>query len=117
MLSTERTHSKLAPKFNYRYLANACINFSVVFIHGLSGDREKTWTGPNQTEPWPKTILPGRLPTARILAFGYDSKWLKDSSSRNRVQEHASNLLASLGQHRDNDNTVGLTNIDSKSDY
>ncbi|CAH0054254.1 unnamed protein product [Clonostachys solani] len=77
----------------------------IVFIHGLSGDREKTWTGPNQTEPWPKTILPDRLPTARILAFGYDAKWLKDSSSRNRVQEHASNLLASLGQHRDEDNT------------
>ncbi|CAG9946682.1 unnamed protein product [Clonostachys rosea f. rosea IK726] len=77
----------------------------IVFIHGLSGDREKTWTGPNQTEPWPKTILPDRLPTARILVFGYDAKWLKDSSSRNRVQEHASNLLASLGRHRDEDNT------------
>ncbi|CAH0021548.1 unnamed protein product [Clonostachys rhizophaga] len=80
-------------------------NFSIVFIHGLSGDREKTWTGPNQTEPWPKTILPDRLPTARMLVFGYDAKWLKDSSSRNRVQEHASNLLASLGRHRGEDGT------------
>ncbi|CAG9977751.1 unnamed protein product [Clonostachys byssicola] len=77
----------------------------IVFIHGLSGDREKTWTGPNQNEPWPKTILPDRIPTARILVFGYDAKWLKDSSSRNRVQEHASNLLASLGRQRDEDNT------------
>ncbi|CAI6087630.1 unnamed protein product [Clonostachys chloroleuca] len=77
----------------------------IVFIHGLSGDREKTWTGPNQTEPWPKTILPDRLPTARMLVFGYDAKWLKDSSSRNRVQEHASNLLASLGRHRGEDGT------------
>ncbi|VUC33070.1 unnamed protein product [Clonostachys rosea] len=76
----------------------------IVFIHGLSGNREKTWTGPGQTEPWLKTILPGRLPTARILVFGYDAKWLKDSS-QNRVQEHASNLLASLGRYRDEDNT------------
>ncbi|KAK8092130.1 Protein SERAC1 [Apiospora kogelbergensis] len=45
----------------------------VVFVHGLTGDREQTWTAHNESEPWPQTLLPSRIPTARVLTFGYDA--------------------------------------------
>ncbi|EED20591.1 conserved hypothetical protein [Talaromyces stipitatus ATCC 10500] len=45
----------------------------ICFLHGLTGDRESTWTAAGQTEPWPKTLLPSELKRARILTFGYDA--------------------------------------------
>ncbi|KAI8954517.1 hypothetical protein F4801DRAFT_575590 [Xylaria longipes] len=45
----------------------------VCFVHGLTGDRDATWTAPGQSEPWPPVLLPGRLPKARLLTYGYDA--------------------------------------------
>jgi len=91
-----------------RHPANA-ISPSIVFIHGLTGDRDKTWTAQEASEPWPKTILPSKLPTARILTFGYDayvSDW-RGVVSQNRIANHAWNLLTSLATYREDDDTVG----------
>ncbi|VUC30593.1 unnamed protein product [Clonostachys rosea] len=41
----------------------------IVFVHGLDGNREKTWTAKGAAEPWPKAILPLELPSARILTL------------------------------------------------
>lgn len=85
---------------------------SIVFIHGLKGDREKTWTAPGSIEPWPKTLLPTKLPTARILTFGYDAHVVDWHGvvSRNRIGDHAWNLLTALARYRDEDGVVGLQN-------
>jgi len=45
----------------------------IVFMHGLTDDRDKTWNAQHASEPRPKTLLPSKLPTARILTFGYDA--------------------------------------------
>ncbi|KAH6957547.1 ankyrin repeat-containing domain protein [Ilyonectria sp. MPI-CAGE-AT-0026] len=79
----------------------------IVFIHGLTGDREKTWIATDASEPWPKTLLPSKLPTARVLTFGYDAyvvDW-KDVVSQNRIGNHAWNLLTSLASYREDDDT------------
>ncbi|KAH9901850.1 hypothetical protein F4778DRAFT_771119 [Xylariomycetidae sp. FL2044] len=79
----------------------------IVFIHGLTGDREKTWTAKDALEPWPKTLLPSKIPNARILTFGYDAyvaDW-RGVVSQNRISNHAWDLLTSLGSHRDEDGT------------
>ncbi|KAI2916305.1 hypothetical protein CBS147343_5670 [Aspergillus niger] len=79
----------------------------IVFIHGLTGDREATWTAEGATEPWPKSLLPSILPTARILTFGYDAfvvDWRRPVSE-NFIGNHAWNLLTSLSSYRDNDDT------------
>ncbi|CAH0037519.1 unnamed protein product [Clonostachys solani] len=79
----------------------------VVFIHGLDGNREKTWTAKGADEPWPKTLLPLELPSARILTFGYDAyaaKWEK-GGSQNRIRDHAWNLLTALASCRESDDT------------
>jgi hypothetical protein len=50
------------------YLAN--LN-SIVFVHGLRGGRESTWTKDGVV--WPKEVLSKDVPKSRILSFGYDS--------------------------------------------
>jgi hypothetical protein len=79
----------------------------IVFIHGLTGDRENTWRAANSSDPWPKTLLSPIIPNARILAFGYDAyvtDW-KTMLSQNKLGCHSWNLLTSLATHREADNT------------
>ena len=74
----------------------------VVFIHGLTGDRDRTWTSPGASEPWPKTVLPQHFGGARILTFGYDAYLVqkKGSVSNNRLSDHSRDLLIDLVSHR-----------------
>ena len=84
---------------------------SIVFVHGLTGDREKTWTAKNATAPWPKTLLPSKIPNARVLTFGYDAyvtDW-QGMVSKNRIGNHSWNLLTALATYREDDNTVRST--------
>jgi protein SERAC1 len=46
-----------------------------VFVHGLTGNRENTWTYRNGSQKvfWPRDLLSKTLPRARIATFGYDA--------------------------------------------
>jgi len=69
----------------------------VCFVHGLTGNRETTWTAKGSSIPWPKTLLPACLDTARILTYGYDAYIVrKNVASVNRLLDHATNLLNDL---------------------
>jgi pimeloyl-ACP methyl ester carboxylesterase len=74
----------------------------IVFIHGLTGDRQRTWTHPEDRSPWPKTLLPQLIPNARILTYGYDAYVIRQHGpvSSNRVRDHANHLLSHLATHR-----------------
>lgn len=73
----------------------------ICFIHGLTGDRRATWTPDRQTAPWPQTLLPSHISGARILTYGYDAYFVRRSvASRNRVIDHATNLLHDLTADR-----------------
>ena len=64
----------------------------ICFVHGLTGDREGTWTVKNQQASWPQLLLPHRLKHARILTWGYDAYLVhKGVSSSNRLIDHATN--------------------------
>ncbi|RAH53713.1 hypothetical protein BO85DRAFT_491837 [Aspergillus piperis CBS 112811] len=79
----------------------------ICFIHGLSGDRTTTWTAQNQSDPWPKTLLPSELTTARILTYGYDAYVVRRSvAGSNRLVDHAINLLNDLTMDRDDHNAA-----------
>ena len=74
----------------------------VVFIHGLTGDRDRTWTAHGTTVPWPQELLPDHLPNVRALSFGYDAyltDW-KHMVSKQRLSSHASDLLHELAAYR-----------------
>ncbi|KAF5001982.1 hypothetical protein FDECE_10784 [Fusarium decemcellulare] len=87
--------------------SSKCDDIDIVFIHGLMGDCERTWTAKTATEPWPKALLPLELPTARILTYGYEATAMDrhEVTSQNRVWDHAFNLLTSLALHREGDDT------------
>lgn len=73
----------------------------ICFIHGLTGDRNSSWTAPGQPTPWPKTLLPSRLPKARIVTYGYDAYVVRKSvASKNRLIDHATNLIHDLTTDR-----------------
>ncbi|KAF2237565.1 hypothetical protein EV356DRAFT_433129, partial [Viridothelium virens] len=79
----------------------------IIFIHGLAGHLEKTWTAGNATVPWPQTLLPAKVSNARILTFGYDAvvtDW-RGVVSKSRIGNHALNLLNAVATYRDNDDT------------
>lgn len=70
----------------------------ICFVHGLSGNRDSTWTANKQPAPWPKTLLPPKLNNARILTFGYDA--YVERKGTNRLIDHAANLLNDLTTDR-----------------
>lgn len=82
---------------------------SMLFVHGLNGHRVKTWRSPNSDVSWPKLLLPTEIPSARVLSFGYDARvsdW-RGMVSKNRIGNHSMNMLSSLANYREKDNTVG----------
>ncbi|PNP57410.1 hypothetical protein THARTR1_02407 [Trichoderma harzianum] len=80
---------------------------SVIFLHGLTGHREGTWTAEGEADPWPKSLLPKDLPTARIITYGYDANVLHLTrvAGQNTVREHAKTLINDLSALRTD--TVG----------
>lgn len=80
---------------------NAGATVDICFVHGLTGNRDTTWTANGQAQPWPQTLLAPQLTTARILTYGYDAYVVKRSvASSNRLIDHASNLLNDLTTDR-----------------
>ncbi|KAJ5663921.1 hypothetical protein N7507_004652 [Penicillium longicatenatum] len=74
----------------------------IVFVHGLTGNRESTWTDKQSKIFWPKQLLPRDLPNARIWTFGYDADIigaLKTASS-NTLRDHGKSLMHDLSLAR-----------------
>ena len=73
----------------------------ICFIHGLTGDRDSTWTAHGQSIPWPKTLLPPKLEKSRIFTYGYDAYIVgKATAGSGRLIDHATNLLHDLTMDR-----------------
>ncbi|KAE8549955.1 hypothetical protein EYB25_008480 [Talaromyces marneffei] len=69
----------------------------ICFVHGLTGNRESTWTAEGKPEPWPKALLPSEIGNARIITFGYDAYVVRASAaSKNHLRDHADNLVNAL---------------------
>ncbi|KAF5637977.1 hypothetical protein F52700_4680 [Fusarium sp. NRRL 52700] len=78
----------------------------ICFVHGLMGDRVRTWTAEGESEPWPKTLLPSQLGKVRILTYGYDGDALTNSlrTGESPADRAANNLLIDLTMERIADN-------------
>ncbi|KAK0718111.1 hypothetical protein B0T26DRAFT_597541, partial [Lasiosphaeria miniovina] len=74
----------------------------ICFIHGLTGDRESTWTAEKQPRPWPETLLPQVLTNARVLTYGYDVYVVRgEAALLTGVAGHATDLLTDLSTNRE----------------
>lgn len=73
----------------------------ICFVHGLTGNRNSTWTAHGQSTPWPKTLLPPEFSRARILTYGYDAYIVRKSvAGSNCLIDHATNFLNDLTTDR-----------------
>jgi hypothetical protein len=101
-------HAPAAPFVEYVILCASSIfqvpkyNFSIVFVHGLTGRQLSTWTAVGATAPWPSLLLSEEIPEARISAFGYDADIMKilGQAGQNTIRQHAKSLLAGLSDMR-----------------
>lgn len=80
---------------------NALID--ILFVHGLTGNRESTWTDTESNIFWPEAFLKKDIPQARILTFGYDADFAHflAATNTNRIGEHANNMANELAQLRE----------------
>jgi len=70
----------------------------VVAVHGLQGDAYETWTHENGTM-WLESILPDKIPFARIMTFGYNST-IAFSSSAAKLEDKSVELINRLSMKR-----------------
>ncbi|KAI9653966.1 MAG: hypothetical protein M1821_006827 [Bathelium mastoideum] len=79
---------------------------SIVFVHGLTGSREDTWTSDSGIF-WPQVYLQEDLPSVRILAFGYDADVVRKSgyTSFETLRGHGQALANDIAIFRENDGT------------
>lgn len=79
---------------------------SIVFVHGLGGHRQDTWTWEGQGRKifWPQDLLPQVCPTARILSFGYNADFAhfypfygpKAIAGQLTIEDHTTQLIQDL---------------------
>lgn len=83
---------------------------SVVFVHGLTGNRESTWTHKSSKTFWPQTLLPVDLPNIRIFTFGYDADIIRalDTAGSETLRDHGKSLAFDLAMRRMQTRSVRL---------
>lgn len=80
------------------------ICFSLVFVHGLTGNRRTTWTKDDVL--WPEKLLPeilkDRRTDAQIYTFGYDADIASafGATSQSRLREHGQTLVHDIALKR-----------------
>lgn len=86
------------PQFIIRSTLSLIYVSSIVFVHGLTGKRTKTWLADGATLPWPKELLSKKIPEARILTYGYNADVVHfiKPAGQNTVLEHARNFAGDL---------------------
>ena len=80
---------------------------SILFLHGLRGDMNKTWTEDGVL--WPRDLLPEDIPISRVLLFGYGTSiiyWDQSSVSKTEIHSDAEDLCVKLAAERSNTQTV-----------
>ncbi|KAK2601064.1 hypothetical protein N8I77_010538 [Diaporthe amygdali] len=68
----------------------------IITVHGLSGHPQNTWTNFDTQHYWPRESLPGDIPMARIMAFGYSTTVSPFNKSTAIVSDVAKQLISHL---------------------
>ncbi|KAF2679033.1 hypothetical protein K458DRAFT_375424 [Lentithecium fluviatile CBS 122367] len=81
--------------------ANA--DMDIWFVHGLTGDRESTWTHSNGT--FTPDLMQTQFPTARIITYGYDANivGLWKNASGDGLRGHGKALAYAISNSQPNE--------------
>ena len=87
---------------------------SLVFVHGLGGQRYDTWS--KNGVFWPKDLLSRDVPNVRIITFGYDSGIVRffGRVSQNQIHDHAKTLIGDLWRCRKKEEEVRYHEISNQ---
>jgi hypothetical protein len=69
---------------------------SIVAVHGIGADPDETWLQAGVSWLEHVDMLPQAVPSARIMRFGYESRWLGPEAVKQRLSAVAERLLRSL---------------------
>jgi hypothetical protein len=74
----------------------------IVAVHGLSVNPRTTWTHPQTKQNWlqDESMLPAAVPSARIMGFCYESRWIGESAVWQSLDSIANELLEALRHER-----------------
>jgi hypothetical protein len=104
---TDEVHIECVPKLTKHATTSSEIMEadklnSIVAVHGLAAHPSKTWFHRKTNVNWlsDKEMLPAALPSARIMAFGYESCWYGDDAVKQSVSAVSDKLLAALDDKR-----------------
>lgn len=91
----------------------ALYDIDIVFVHGLGGHFQKTWThGSDDTKFfWPADSLVKDLPGARIFSYSYPSGGLQITRSKAGIRDFANGLLQGLRSKRQQEQVSILRSI------
>ncbi len=74
--------------------------YSIVAVHGIGAHPDDTWVTKGVNWLQDEAMLPKTIPNARILRFGYNSRWFGEDAVKARLQSIAKSLLAYLREER-----------------
>ena len=69
---------------------------SVIAVHGIGADPDRTWTTNKGNLLKDRHMLPESIPNSRIMRFGYASQWLGKEAINQRLPLVSEQLLHSL---------------------
>ncbi|GAB1316536.1 DUF676 domain-containing protein (Fragment) [Madurella fahalii] len=72
----------------------------LVLVHGLNGDRIKTWMHEGSKVFWPRDLLPKQQPLTRVLSFGFNADIYGNTSTAG-IRGNARALLSRLCDERE----------------
>ncbi|KAH8585732.1 hypothetical protein B0O99DRAFT_530120, partial [Bisporella sp. PMI_857] len=79
---------------------------SIVAVHGLNGNRDKTWTA-NNSVYWLRDLLPHNILRARILCCGYNANTHAGSNvSCQYLYDHTRTLISDLCRKRKSSDSI-----------
>ncbi|CAG8937568.1 unnamed protein product [Penicillium salamii] len=71
----------------------------IVLVHGLTGNRERTWIHSNGTF-WPQDLLANDFPRARIMTYGYDVNIFRIAATSDLLYDCGQSLSYSIVSQR-----------------
>ncbi len=76
---------------------------SIVAVHGLQGDFERTWE--KNGEVWLRDFLGDKIPNVQVLSFGYNSL-ITHSGWTHQLEDFARQLLQAVKNYRNDSDRV-----------
>ncbi|KAI0420325.1 hypothetical protein F5X98DRAFT_372137 [Xylaria grammica] len=78
------------------------IEVDILAIHGIGANPDHTWVHKDTQVNWlaGPTMLPSALPSARIMAYNYESSWFGDNAVKQSLRGVAVKLLGAINEAR-----------------